>query len=71
MQDGIKISIRDSHNSDAQATKSIILCENNICSVEQYESSKYAAIKMSNGDEFICISPSYDQWENDILNRRY
>ena len=50
-----------------QDKRKILINEEQVCSIENLNGA--AKIKMSNGDEFVCVSPSYEQWANDLITR--
>jgi hypothetical protein len=50
-----------------QDKRKIVINEEQVCSIEDFNGA--ARIKMSNGDQFVCISPTFEQWENDTLRR--
>jgi len=43
--------------------REILINEDQICSIEEWENG--AKICMSNGSEYFCKIPSYNQWKND------
>lgn len=44
----------------------ILINENLVCSVHKNNDGS-ALIKMANGEEYECLSPAYDEWDNDTL----
>lgn len=49
--------------------KKKLINECHVVSVEECEEGK-ACLRMSNGDEIIITSPSYEDWENDFYSRK-
>lgn len=47
-----------------------LINEAQVVSVEKHKQG-FAYIRMSNGDEFIVETPSYDDWEDDFHSRKY
>jgi len=45
-----------------------LINDEQICSVAQYSPDSTACIiRMSNGDEYLVVSPPYKNWENDTF----
>ena len=51
-----------------QNSETIIINEDQVCSIKRGD-SLLTWIKMSNGEEFLCLSPTYEEWENDLIKR--
>lgn len=49
--------------------RQIIINEEQVCSIEPV--GHVAKIRMSNGDEWMVRSPTFAEWENDVIKRDY
>lgn len=48
----------------------VLINEDQICLIKRYKDTTVAEIRLSNGEEILCVDPTYDAWENDVYLRQ-
>jgi hypothetical protein len=53
---------------ELEGGKTVLLNDSQVCSVVAYSPDNIGCIvRMSNGDEYLVLKPTYKQWENDTF----